>query len=66
MTQSPLQPQYKVRINVRPVKYAYFVREDDLDSLIRIIQFVCTQWGGIRSLIIPIKPDLSIAPLFED
>jgi hypothetical protein len=29
------------------------------------MQNACTQWGGIRSLIIPVKPDITIAPVFE-
>jgi hypothetical protein len=61
---TPLQPQYKVRINVRPVKHAYFVYEDDVDSLTRVLRFVCTQWGGIRSLIIPVRRDLTVKNSF--
>lgn len=61
---TPLQPQYKVRINIRPVKHAYFIYEDDADSLTRILRFVCTQWGGIRSLIIPVKRDLTVSNFF--
>jgi hypothetical protein len=65
MISTPLQSQYKTRINVRPVKHAYFVREDDMENLIHILRYVCTQWGGLRNLIIPLKPDLTIAPVFE-
>jgi hypothetical protein len=61
---TPLQPQYKVRINIRPVKHAYFVYEDDVDSLTSVLRFVCTQWGGIRSLIIPVRRDLTIKNSF--
>jgi hypothetical protein len=52
-------------VNVRPIKYAYFIREDDHDALSRVIQNACTQWGGIRSLLIPVRPDVSIDPLYE-
>jgi hypothetical protein len=65
MISTPLQPQYKTRINVRPVKHAYFVLEDDMENLIRVMRYVCTQWGGIENLIIPVKPDLTIAPFFK-
>lgn len=65
MISTPLQLQYKTRINVRPVKHAYFVREDDQENLIRVMRYVCTQWGGIENLIIPVRPDLTIAPFFE-
>lgn len=65
MISTPLQPQYKTRINVRPVKHAYFVREDDVENLTRVMRYVCTQWGGIGNLIIPVRSDLSIAPTFE-
>jgi len=65
MIETPLLPRYKTRINVRPVKHAYLVREDDTETLTRIMRYVCTQWGGIGNLIIPVRPDLSIAPCFE-
>src|ERR1044072_1061235 len=61
---TPLQPQYKVRINVRPVKHAYFGYEDHVDSTPRVLRFVCTQWGGIRSLIIPVRRDLTVKNSF--
>jgi len=62
---TPLEDRYKFRANIRPTTLAYFVREDDTDSLIRILRFVSTQWGGIRNLIIPVKPDITIEPMFE-
>jgi len=65
MLQTPLQQQYRVRINVRPIKYAYLVREDDTENLARVIKLLCTQWGGMLSLIIPVQSDLTIRPLFE-
>jgi hypothetical protein len=52
-------------MNVRPIKHAYFVREDDAESLARVIKLLCTQWGGLYSLIVPVGPDLTIPPLFE-
>jgi hypothetical protein len=65
MISTALQPQYKTRINVRPVKHAYFVLEDDMENLIRVLRYVCTQWGGIENLIIPVRPDLTIDPFFK-
>lgn len=65
MIPTPLQPQYKTRINVRPVKHAYFVRDDDKDALVRVMEYACTQWGGIRNLIVPVSADLSIIQQFE-
>jgi hypothetical protein len=65
MISTPLQPQYKTRINVRPVKHAYFVRDNDKDALVRVMEYACTQWGGIRNLIIPVRADLSIVQPFE-
>jgi hypothetical protein len=66
MLETPFRPRYKVRVNIRPVKYCYFIREDDIESLVRVLRLVCTQWGGIHNLIVPVKPDLSFAPLFQD
>ena len=65
MITSALHDRYKFRINVRPVKYAYFLHDNDWATLKDIIQLSCTQWGGIRSLIVPVKADLSIASMFE-
>jgi hypothetical protein len=42
--------------NVRPVKVAYFIDEDDLTSFEQIARFCCTQWGGLHSFIIPVEP----------
>ena len=49
MPSTPLRPYYKFRTNVRPIKYAYFIPEDDYGVLNRVIQNICTQWGGVRS-----------------
>lgn len=65
MIESNFRNQYKLRINVRPVKRAYFIRDDDWATLTDVIQLAGTQWGGIRSLILPVKADLSMAPIFE-
>ena len=65
MISTPLLPRYKTRINIRPIKYAYFVKENDVENLNNILRISCTQWGGIRNLIIPVKSDLTIAPLFQ-
>jgi hypothetical protein len=64
MPVTPLRPHYKFRANVRPIKYAYFIPEDDYGVLGRVIQNACTQWGGVRSLLIPVRPDITIDPLY--
>lgn len=65
MITTPMQTAYRFRANIRPIKYAYFVRDDDWSALTRVMRLVCTQWGGIRSLIIPVTSDLTIAPIME-
>jgi hypothetical protein len=65
MIATPMQTSYRFKTNIRPIKYAYFVRDDGWDGLTRVIRFVCTQWGGIRSLIIPVRSDLTMAPIME-
>jgi hypothetical protein len=65
MLLTPLDEQYRFRVNIRPIKTAYFVREDDRENLIRTLRLISTQWGGIRNLIIPVRPNLTIAPFFE-
>lgn len=65
MLQTSLEREYKLRFNVRPIKIAYFVWEDDWTALEQALSLSCTQWGGIRNLIIPVKRSLEIAPLFN-
>src|SRR5262249_21342505 len=60
-----LQPHYKLRFNVRPIRHSYFVREGDVERLERAIHLICTQWGGLYSLLIPVRADGSIYPYFE-
>lgn len=64
MPSTPLRPYYKFRTNVRPIKYAYFIPDDDYGVLNRVIQNTCTQWGGVRSLLIPVRPDITIDSLY--
>lgn len=64
MIESPFAASYELQFNVRPVKHTYFIPEDDEAALKRVIQLVCTQWGGIRSLIVPVKSDMSTVPLY--
>lgn len=66
MIENNLRDRYKLRINVRPVKHAYFILEDDWTTLADVIQLTGTQWGGIRNLILPVKANLSMAPIFKD
>lgn len=50
----------KFRINIRPRKCLYLVHEQDTESLRQVIRLACTQWGGIRGLIVPISDDFSL------
>jgi hypothetical protein len=52
----------KLRVNVRPIKHLFLVQEQDIQSVQRIIRLAGTQWGGIRSLIIPVSQDCSLDP----
>jgi hypothetical protein len=65
MWQSLSEKPHKLRANIRPVKIAYFVKQDEPTALANVLQLICTQWGGIRHLIIPIDDSLSIWPLYE-
>jgi hypothetical protein len=65
MPQSQLNKPFKFRANIRPVKIAYFLKDDDEPGLVRILQLICTQWGGIRNIIIPVGQDSSIKPVYE-
>jgi hypothetical protein len=65
MLSSPLDSQYKLQFNIRPVKLAFFVLENDKTSLERVLRIVCTQWGGIRNLVISVCGDGSILSIFE-
>jgi len=62
-THPPLEG--KVSLNTRPVRMAYFVAEDDEEGLRRAVQLCCTQWGGIRNLIIPVDGDTTIPAFFS-
>ena len=55
---SPLAQSYRTRLNIRPGKHAYFILEDDWESLRRAARLACTQWGGIRSLLIPVSGEM--------
>jgi hypothetical protein len=66
MLSTPPQNYHKVRFGIRPVKHAYFVRENDMEAMRRIMTLACTQWGGIRSIILPLDPDLTIQPLYME
>ncbi len=44
-------------VNVRPVRHAYLIAEDDLSRFSELAIYCCTQWGGINNLIIPVKID---------
>lgn len=42
-------------LNYRPIRHAYFVLEQDAAAFTRAVQLCCSQWGGIRNLIIPVS-----------
>ncbi len=48
----------ELTINVRPLRHAYFIAEDDLKRFTEVATFCCTQWGGINNLIIPIPTSI--------
>lgn len=55
----------KVALNVRPLRFAYFILEDDRPAFERVVRLTCTQWGGIRNFIIPVSQDLQLWPVSE-
>ncbi|MHB1424118.1 MAG: hypothetical protein ACYC3I_13155 [Gemmataceae bacterium] len=55
----------KVALNVRPLRFAYFILEDDRQAFERVVRFTCTQWGGIRNFIIPVSRDMQLWPVSE-
>lgn len=67
MTEAPTNARTprKVSLNVRPLRFAYFLLEDDWAGLERILRFTCTQWGGIRNFLIPVSKDLEFWDSFE-
>jgi len=58
--------RFKFRLNVRPVKHAFFISTGDWDSFERAAALLCTQWGGLCSLIIPFDPDSELDSLYTD
>jgi hypothetical protein len=63
MLKTPLSPHYKTTAHVRPVRVAYFIPEVDEATFHRVVTLATTQWGGILSLIIPVR--LSESPPFH-
>lgn len=55
-----------LRVNVRPQKWAIFLRENDKRALNVTISVLSNQWGGIRCLIIPVREDGTISNLNEN
>jgi hypothetical protein len=60
-----LEKQQKFNVNIRPIKHAYFVKDGDELALEQVIHLAGTQWGGIRSLIIPVNADYTIDDIFS-
>lgn len=55
----------KVALNVRPLRFAYFIIEDDREAFERVVRIICTQWGGLRNFIIPVPRDMQLWPAAE-
>ncbi len=64
MVPTALDDAYKLKVNLRPAKFAYFFHEEDADALTQILRFVCTQWGGLRTILVPVQRDGSIHSFF--
>lgn len=64
MIERKIAGQYNVEFNIRPPKLVYFIRHDDVETLKRVFSLACTQWGGIRHLVVPVASDVSMAPIF--
>jgi hypothetical protein len=54
----------KIRTNLRPLKLAYLIEDGDFDALRHVIEFACTDWGGMRNFIVPIRSDGAIHGAF--
>lgn len=54
----------KLRTNLRPLKLAYLIEDGDFDALRHVMEFACTDWGGMRNLIVPVGRDGAIKSAF--
>lgn len=66
MIPTPFVPRYETRFNIRPLKHAYFVLNDNWETCRRAVRMACTQWGGVRSLLIPVSGDDAPFPWFTE
>jgi hypothetical protein len=55
----------KIALNVRPLRFAYFILDEDREAFERVVRHICTQWGGIRNFIIPVSRDMRLWPIAE-
>lgn len=55
----------KIALNVRPLRFAYFILDEDREAFERVVRNICTQWGGIRNFIIPVPRDMQLWPIAE-
>ncbi|HQU47225.1 MAG TPA: hypothetical protein PK867_30760, partial [Pirellulales bacterium] len=51
----------KLRTNIRPVKTAYLVEENDAATLLHLLRLAVTDWGGIYNYLLPVRSDDTIA-----
>jgi hypothetical protein len=65
MIPSPLDPKYVVRVNVRPLRHAYFIPGDDTRAFTDAAQFSCTQWGGQKNIIVPLRAGTPVPDFFR-
>jgi hypothetical protein len=57
--------QAKLTANFRPLKVAYFISNDDAVAFREVVRLCCTQWGGIRNLIVPVHGQQGVLPIFD-
>jgi len=55
MIPTALAPTYKTRFNIRPVRHVFFVSPNSREQTRRAMAYCCTMWGGIMSLIVPVR-----------
>jgi hypothetical protein len=60
-----LEIRTKIRPNIRPLRVAYFLPSDSADAARRAILLCCTQWGGIRNVLVPVRPDGVVHPVLQ-
>jgi hypothetical protein len=65
MIPTALDEQYDVRVNLRPLKYTFFVKSDDEAALRNAIVWAGTHWGGLGAQIFPFREGAQSGPLTQ-